>query len=300
MNETTNGRALAVPDAAAPIARELGLDDERLEILQRMHRDLHPQEFVLFLAVAARTGLDPYLKQIYAIKDKRNGNFYIHVGIDGRRLIAQRTGMVDGSIGPQWCGPDGLWLDVWLDDGPPAAARFGVLKKGCREPFWGVARYKSFKGVGPNWEQRPDHQLAKVAEDHAYRKAFPYEMGGTPAYRPDLDAAEPEASATDAEAEYREVDRATGEITEAAPDAEETFEDLATAPADVEEVDQPRMVDAPTERTDRAWRKYKEAHAKAVAAGFEPVVMRDTVSEQVLVDTTNRLLRAVASKQPAG
>lgn len=226
-----NGQALMVPPAATSIAREMGMDEERLAILQQMHGDLHPKEFVLFLAVAARTGLDPYLKQIYAIK--ANGKFFIHVGIDGRRLIAQRTGMVDGAVGPQWCGPDGAWRDVWLSDDPPAAARYGVLKKGCREPFWGVARLKSFRPnpSSPN-AGRVDHYLAKVAEDHALRKAFPYEMGGAPTYYPEHDVEPPpnppsdsdgtarsgwphfEKPGADQEAEYREVDQETGEITE--------------------------------------------------------------------------------------
>lgn len=227
---TDQNRALAtLSPAAAPLARALDLDPERMALLCRTLGDgLKPDEVQLFLAVSARTGLDPFLKQIYAIKS--NGRFFIHVGIDGRRLIGQRTGQVDGTRGPEWCGADGAWRDVWLDDAPPAAARFGILKKGCREPFWAVARYRSFKTNNPNWIDRPDHMLAKVAEDHAWRKAFPYEMGGLPSYHPENDQAAGAdespgvlSAATD-EAEWREVDHETGEIIEtprpaAAPDA---------------------------------------------------------------------------------
>lgn len=227
MTENTNGRALALSPAAAPLAKGLQIDADRMALLCRtLGADLKADELQLFLAVAARLGLDPFVRQIHAVKDKRNGRFFVHVGIDGRRLIAHRTGMVDGTLGPYWTGPDGQWRDVWLENEPPAAARFGVLKKGCREPFWGVARYKSFVGTGPNWEQRADHQLAKVAEDHAWRKAFPYEMGGIPtAYSPEHDqeanaggdeaaVAASELGEGHAEGEYREIDRDTGEITE--------------------------------------------------------------------------------------
>lgn len=215
-----NGKALALSPSQAPLAQRLELDRERLALLSRtLGTDLKPDELHLFLAVAARLGLDPFTRQIHAVKDRNRGSFFVHVGIDGRRAIAQRTGQVDGTLGPFWCGPDGEWRDVWLEDGPPAAARFGVLKKGCREPFWGVARLKGFQTNNPNWRDRPDHMLAVRAEDHALRKAFPFEMGGIPTeYRPELEqepAAEPAPSPDVAheEGEYREIDQETGEIT---------------------------------------------------------------------------------------
>jgi hypothetical protein len=183
-----NGRALATTSspAAAPLATDLALDAERLALLARtIGAELRPDELQLFLAVAARTGLDPFARQIYAIKNRQG--FFVHIGIDGRRAIAQRTGLVDGMLGPFWCGPDGQWRDVWLEPEPPLAARVGVLKRGCREPFWGTAHLRSFRGGSPNWSDRVEHMLAKVAEDHALRRAFPYEMGAAGAYRPEHD-----------------------------------------------------------------------------------------------------------------
>lgn len=219
-----NGRALALSPAAAPLAKKLEMDAARLALLSRtLGANLKPDELQLFLAVAARLGLDPFTRQIHAIKDGRGG-FFLHVGIDGRRAIAQRTGMVNGTLGPFWCGADGVWQDVWLSDSPPQAAKFGVLKKGCAEPFWGVVRLKGFQTGNPNWRDRPEHMLALRAEDHALRKAFPYEMGGIPtAYQPEVDdqGAEPppasfpeQPAEVEHEGDFREIDRDTGEITE--------------------------------------------------------------------------------------
>lgn len=220
-----NGRAIALTPASAPLANKLEMDGERMALLSRtLGASLHKDELHLFLAVAARLGLDPFTRQIHAIKDKNRNQFFIHVGIDGRRAIAQRTGMVDGTLGPFWCGEDGEWKDVWLADTAPKAAKVGILKRGSREPYWGVANLRSFQTGNPNWRDRPEHMLAKVAEDHALRKAFPFEMGGIPtAYSPERDQgtedvqtfAEPQEQHE--EGEYREIDQETGEITHAGP-----------------------------------------------------------------------------------
>ena len=126
----------------------------------------------LFLAYCQKTGLDPFTKQIYL------ANGAIIVGIDGFRLIAQRTGEYRGQTQPQWCGPDGEWHDIWLADGPPAAARIGVWREGFTAPVWGVVMWREYGSTRGNWSKMPAHMLAKVAESHALRKAFPAQMSG--------------------------------------------------------------------------------------------------------------------------
>lgn len=133
-----------------------------------------PDELKLFAYACQRTGLDPFSKQIYAIK--RGGKMSIQVGIDGLRSVAERTGQLDGSE-TYWCGEEGDWKDVWLGKTPPAAAKTIVYRKGSSHPFVGVARYADYAGQGL-WSKMPSAMLAKCSEALALRKAFPADMSG--------------------------------------------------------------------------------------------------------------------------
>jgi phage recombination protein Bet len=132
-------------------------------------------ELRLFAYACQRTGLDPFSKQIYAIK--RGGKMTIQAGIDGLRAIAERTGQLDGSE-TYWCGEEGDWRDVWLSSKPPAAAKTIVHRKGSQHPFVGVARFADYNAGQGLWSKMPAAMIAKCSEALALRKAFPADMSG--------------------------------------------------------------------------------------------------------------------------
>jgi phage recombination protein Bet len=132
-------------------------------------------ELRLFAYACQRTGLDPFSRQIYAIK--RGGKMTIQAGIDGLRSIAERTGQLDGSE-TFWCGEDGVWADVWLGSKPPAAAKTIIHRKGSNHPFVGVARFADYNAGQGLWSKMPAAMIAKCSEALALRKAFPADLSG--------------------------------------------------------------------------------------------------------------------------
>ncbi|MDF2507274.1 MAG: hypothetical protein K0Q52_1133 [Microbacterium sp.] len=135
-----------------------------------------PGIMAAFIAACARTGLDPTAKQIYAAQ--MGGKWTVLIGIDGMRVVAQRTGQYDGQDPIEWQAEEnGPWVTV--PPKTPFAARVAIYRKGVGRPLVQTVTFAEFGSTAKgNWEKRPSHMLGIRAESHGFRRAFPMELAG--------------------------------------------------------------------------------------------------------------------------
>lgn len=159
------------------------------------------EDLLMFLYVCKRTGLDPLTKQIFAVFrwDGRTGadKMTIQAGIDGMRLVAQRSGA--------YAGQDDVKFAPENESAPhPIKATVTVYKLigGQKVGFTATARWNEYLQVNKKgepmglWVKMPYNQLGKCAEALALRKGFPNELSGIYAEEEMAQASNPLAGLT--------------------------------------------------------------------------------------------------------
>jgi phage recombination protein Bet len=156
--------------------------------------DISDKDFQVFKAQVVQTGLNPFMRQIYAIPRKRKfGNQWVNsyqtlISIDGFRTIAERTGKYTGQTPMYWSDDGQAWVEGWVKNTPPKLAKVGVCRlypNGVDKPTWAVAKYDGYvvkdRTTGHptgQWANNAELMLSKVAEMLAFRKAFPEVLSG--------------------------------------------------------------------------------------------------------------------------
>lgn len=156
---------LATTNDNAPPAEYTAAQMQQLR--QHVANGCDDSELAYFLTIAQRSGLDPFARQIYAIK--RGGRLTIQTGIDGYRTIAHRSGDFMGADLPVF-GKDegGAYCDVTVYK--------HVHGQRCAFP---ARAYDGEYNTGQNlWARMPRRMLEKCAEALALRKAFSVELSG--------------------------------------------------------------------------------------------------------------------------
>jgi phage recombination protein Bet len=134
-------------------------------------KDINDIELEFFAGICKKTGLDPFIKQIYPIK--RGGKLTIQTSIDGYRLIADRTGRYS----------PGKESKFEYDETGKLRSATAYVKKQSSDGTWhevpAIAHYDEYCADSNQiWKKMPHVMLAKCAEALALRKAFPAELHG--------------------------------------------------------------------------------------------------------------------------
>lgn len=149
------------------LTQSLAIDFANREVVQTLKatvaQGLTEPEFRLFVDYCKSTGLNPFKKEVWAIK--AGGRLQIMTGINGFLTIANKNPMFDGLE----CSVD--------DDENPTKAICKVYRKDRKYPSEGVAMIKEYYKKTPIWDQMPRVMLTKVAKSIALREAFPQELG---------------------------------------------------------------------------------------------------------------------------
>ena len=156
------------------------LSEEKINLLKKtICKGATDDQFTLFLHACNRCGLDPFMKQIYAVmrNSKEGVQMTIQTSIDGYRLIAERTGKYAPGREPTYVYTEKKELE----------SATSYIKKQTTDGSWheisASAYYdeyvQKFNDKPSNfWAKMPHLMLAKCAEALALRKAFPAELSG--------------------------------------------------------------------------------------------------------------------------
>jgi len=150
--------------------------DELNLITSTIAKGANKEELDLFLYVAGKRGLNPLTRQIHFVKRGDQGT--IQTGIDGFRLIAQRTGQYAPSGKPTQyeVSPKGNLIS--------ATVYGNKILNGTAFEFSATAYFDEYAPKMPNgklfpmWEKMPRTMLEKCAEAKLLRKGFPEELSG--------------------------------------------------------------------------------------------------------------------------
>lgn len=165
------------------LVTQQSLSREQIDLIKKtVAHGATDTELQLFLYQAKKRGLDPLTRQIHFIKRKRYNPEIekyedmgtIQTGIDGFRVIADRTGKLAGIKRGSVYSEKGDLVSAWAE----------VYRKDWQEPAREEVRFSEYcqktKEGNPMglWKTMPETMLKKVAEAAALRMAFPEDLSG--------------------------------------------------------------------------------------------------------------------------
>ena len=151
-----------VPVHPAPLTYS---EDEMLLLRNVIAKGCTEPEFKLLMYMAKTYGLDPLLKQIWAVKRNESQPALIFAGRDGMLAIAHRSGVFDGM-------QSGVKYEGEGKDKKPVSAWCEVWRKDMSHSFKTEVPFSEYNTGFSVWKTNPSAMILKVAEAVCLRKAF--------------------------------------------------------------------------------------------------------------------------------
>ncbi len=136
---------------------------------------LSEPEFMLFVEHCKSTKLNPFKKEVWAIK--AGGRLQLMTGNAGFHQIANSHVQYDG-IETGFVGKNGEYLPMTYPASDFIGAWAKVYRKDRRIPLEAVAMLSEYDKAQGNWKTMKRIMIVKCAESLALRKAFPQELNG--------------------------------------------------------------------------------------------------------------------------
>ena len=161
--------------------------EELKEIRVLFAPKLSDPEFKFFVGVGQVTGLNPFLREIWAIKYDAKAPAQIFIGRDGYRKTAQKNRDYDyHQVDSVYSGDDFSVKNGEVDHsyqlkdrGELLGAYCVVKKHSSSRPTYVFVELKEYDTGQSNWKKMKPTMIKKVAEAQCLRSSFPSDFGGT-------------------------------------------------------------------------------------------------------------------------
>lgn len=168
---------------SSQLPEEKFYNKEKIDLIKRTCcKDATDDELQLFIQVCKNTGLDPFAKQIFAIRrwdsSQKRQVMTIQIGIDGYRLIADRTGKyIPGKDMEYTYDKDGKLFSAKAYG--KKLTSDGTWHEISTTAFWNECVQKTKEGKATKfWEEMPLTMLGNSAERRLLKKICPADFAG--------------------------------------------------------------------------------------------------------------------------
>ena len=267
---------------------------DQIELVKRtVCKDATDDELQLFLNVCKRTGLDPFSRQIYAIKRwdsaTKSNRVVFQTSIDGYRLTADRSQRYVPGPRPTYT----------YDANGKLVSAVASVKKQTSDGTWHTFEAEAFfaEYVGTNrdgvptamWLTKPHVMISKCAEALALRKGFPAELSGVYTHE-EMDAASNELPAHDVKALATDSRKA---LTDAGVEAKHDAAVVDASPALAPPPSAPSVADDARTIEACATQEILRTTASAISARY----VRGSPEHAFLADVVRRCNEALLAQK---